>query len=418
VYTQVTGVEDGTAALEWLLTLLAFPERLPAAETVRPEARDLYRALAATLNFDDPLARQSPLASLFPPGGALNPFQALSSAALPAAERDRLALLVFWRERSRAGAWDEASQALALFAGQRAALEVWYNAVPWAALVSALALVGLGLAWVLRRRNGRWSAVVPGLTWLTVTAWLAVRMAISGRPPVTNLASTFLLVSWFSLGVATAAAFLQRPRAIVLGCLAAGAVLAVLATALQGSADPFAPLQAVLNTNFWLSIHVTAIVAGYAATLAASLIGHVYLAVAGGSRGTDALVPLWRNLKAALGVGLALTLTGTVLGGLWADQSWGRFWGWDPKENGALLIVLWLALSLHLKPSGWAAEWGTAVAAALALPVLWFSWLGVNLLGQGFHSYGFAPGKAFLFLGVLAAEALVLFVLVLRKVLR
>ena len=88
------------------------------------------------------------------------------------------------------------------------------------------------------------------------------------------------------------------------------------------------------------------------------------------------------------------SFVGTVLGGLWADDSWGRFWGWDPKENGALMIVLWNALVLH-------ARWGGMVRTA-AWPcwpiggniVTSWSWFGVNELGVGLHSYGFTEGVA------------------------
>jgi len=306
---------------------------------------------------------------------------------------------------------------LGLFAGHSADLELLHNVVPWSGIMATFAALALLLAWIFRRPP-RWLPALPGMAWLTVTLWLIVRMVISGRPPVTNLASTFLLVSWLSLSLALVLSFRPTQRMTASVALAAGAVLPFLATAFQAGSDPFSPLQAVLNTNFWLALHVTAIVSGYAATLVAGLIGHAYLGVAGNKKGGGNLYPLWRNLRWALVAGLALTLAGTLLGGVWADQSWGRFWGWDPKENGALLIVLWLALVLHLKPSGLTQEWGTAVASALALPVLLFSWMGVNLLGQGFHSYGFAPDKALVFFGILAADALILSFLILRKVLR
>ena len=83
------------------------------------------------------------------------------------------------------------------------------------------------------------------------------------------------------------------------------------------------------------------------------------------------------------------SFVGTVLGGIWADQSWGRFWGWDPKENGALIIVLWNALILHLRWGGRSANaaWPTAPSSATSSPR--WSWFGVNMLGIGLHSYGF-----------------------------
>ena len=86
------------------------------------------------------------------------------------------------------------------------------------------------------------------------------------------------------------------------------------------------------------------------------------------------------------------SFVGTILGGIWADQSWGRFWGWDPKENGALLIVLWNAVILHARWGGMIRERGLAILAAGGNIVTCWSWFGVNELGVGLHSYGFTEG--------------------------
>ena len=87
-------------------------------------------------------------------------------------------------------------------------------------------------------------------------------------------------------------------------------------------------------------------------------------------------------------------LTGTILGGIWADQSWGRFWGWDPKENGALLIVMWQIMMLHLRITGLVKPMGFALGMILNNIVVILAWFGVNLLNVGLHSYGFASGIA------------------------
>src|SRR5215469_12833065 len=83
------------------------------------------------------------------------------------------------------------------------------------------------------------------------------------------------------------------------------------------------------------------------------------------------------------------SFVGTVLGGIWADQSWGRFWGWDPKENGALLIVLWNAIVLHALLAKWVHFRGLMVLAVGGNVVTSWSWFGTNMLGVGLHSYGF-----------------------------
>ena len=92
--------------------------------------------------------------------------------------------------------------------------------------------------------------------------------------------------------------------------------------------------------------------------------------------------------------GLLFTFLGTMLGGVWADQSWGRFWGWDPKENGALLIILWTAITLHSRIAGYIKDFGLAIFAIIGTVVVMVSWFGVNLLGVGLHSYGFTQGLA------------------------
>ena len=88
-----------------------------------------------------------------------------------------------------------------------------------------------------------------------------------------------------------------------------------------------------------------------------------------------------------------LSLIGTILGGLWADDSWGRFWGWDPKENGAMLIVIWNALLLHARWGKLVGDRGVAVLAVAGNVAVAWSWFGVNELGVGLHSYGGSTEK-------------------------
>ena len=101
------------------------------------------------------------------------------------------------------------------------------------------------------------------------------------------------------------------------------------------------------------------------------------------------------------------SFTGTVLGGIWADQSWGRFWGWDPKENGALIIVLWNATILHARWGGMVRERGIMNMAIFGNIVTSFSWFGVNLLNIGLHSYGFTD-EGFIWLLVFVSSQVIL----------
>ena len=154
-------------------------------------------------------------------------------------------------------------------------------------------------------------------------------------------------------------------------------------------------LQAVLDTQFWLATHVVIINLGYAATFLAGLMGLLFIV-----RGmaTTSLTPtvekdLTRMIYGTLCFGIIFSFVGTVLGGLWADDSWGRFWGWDPKENGALMIVLWNALVLHARWDGMVKNRGLAVLAVGGSIVTAWSWFGVNELGVGLHSYGLSEGR-------------------------
>jgi ABC-type transport system involved in cytochrome c biogenesis permease subunit len=169
--------------------------------------------------------------------------------------------------------------------------------------------------------------------------------------------------------------------------------------------DTMGVLVAVLDSNFWLSTHVVTISMGYAGCCAAGVIGHIYLLQAI-IKGTDRklLDSTYRGMMGVLAFGLIFSCLGTLLGGIWADQSWGRFWGWDPKENGALLIVLWCSLLYHAKIDGMIAEIGMAAGTILGILIVMLAWFGVNLLSVGLHSYGFTSGTATALIAFFVAE--------------
>jgi ABC-type transport system involved in cytochrome c biogenesis permease subunit len=155
-------------------------------------------------------------------------------------------------------------------------------------------------------------------------------------------------------------------------------------------------LVAVLNSNYWLSTHVITISLGYSAGLVSAFLSFLYLLMRGlgldnGDR--DLRRSLTRAVYGTVCLTLFLSLVGTVLGGVWANDSWGRFWGWDPKENGALLIVLWTLSILHARLGGYIKEWGLHLASVATAAVVTFSWWHVNFLGVGLHNYGFTSGE-------------------------
>jgi ABC-type transport system involved in cytochrome c biogenesis permease subunit len=224
---------------------------------------------------------------------------------------------------------------------------------------------------------------------------LVSRIYISGRPPVTNLYSTAPFIGW---GCVVLALAFERVFRIGIGNLVstmAGFSTLFIASKLAVDGDTFTVLQAVLDTQFWLATHVVTINLGYAATFLSGLLGLLYIV-----RGmaTPSLTPavekvLTRMIYGTLCFGIIFSFVGTVLGGLWADDSWGRFWGWDPKENGALMIVLWNALVLHARWDGMVKSRGLAVLAVGGSIVTAWSWFGVNELGVGLHSYGLSEGR-------------------------
>jgi len=232
-------------------------------------------------------------------------------------------------------------------------------------------------------------ALVPH-TWGVVA-----RMIIMGRPPMTNLYATFIFVSWVMVVLGLVLEYLQRNGVGVSASAFAGLALLMTSGRFAAEGDHLGKVVAVLDSNFWLSTHVVCITMGYAGCVAAGVVGHIYILQTLFAPGREQLrASTYRAVLGLLGFGLTFSFFGTMLGGVWADQSWGRFWGWDPKENGALLIVLWCAILFHARLGKMVDELGVATGSVLGVIVVMFAWLGVNLLGVGLHSYGFTTGLA------------------------
>ena len=250
----------------------------------------------------------------------------------------------------------------------------------------------LGWSGVLRR-----SAFYILLLALAIhTFGLVSRMYLQERPPVTNLYSSAIFIGW---GAVIVALILERIFRDGIGAACAGAigfVTLIIAHHLAGSGDTLEMLQAVLDTNIWLATHVVAITTGYSAMFLAGMLAIIYVVrgVFTTSLKKQAADSLARMTYGVVCFATLFSFVGTVLGGIWADQSWGRFWGWDPKENGAVLIVLWCAIILHARWGGFIRQRGLMIMALFGNIVTSFSWFGVNMLGVGLHSYGFME-KAF-----------------------
>ncbi|WP_254510541.1 cytochrome c biogenesis protein CcsA [Anatilimnocola floriformis] len=277
-------------------------------------------------------------------------------------------------------------------------LEVWMNRVSPFYVGMQLYIVAFLLAvfgWLIPSRSCNWAAfTLVFLTFVLHTAALAMRIYISGRPPVTNLYSSAVFIGWFAVLVGMVIELVFRIGLGNLVSTIAGFATLIIAYFLGMSGDTIGVMQAVLDTQFWLATHVVCITVGYASTFLAGFLGVLYVVL---GVCTPGLTSDFRRICARMIYGVVcfamfFSFVGTVLGGLWADDSWGRFWGWDPKENGALIIVLWNALILHAKWDKMVGERGLALLAIGGNIVTAWSWFGVNELGVGLHSYGFTEG--------------------------
>jgi len=274
----------------------------------------------------------------------------------------------------------------------------------FALVLASIAILTLGAVPIISETARRSAYAIILVAFAVHTFGLIFRMVLEGRPPVTNLYSSAIFIGW---GAGLMGILLERIYRVGIGCIVSsftGFVTLLIAHNLALGGDTMEMLRAVLDTNFWLATHVVVVTLGYAATFGAGLLAIIYICLGvftpqlrqklnAGGAASGAGPELGKALaKMVYGIVCFATLfsfVGTVLGGIWADQSWGRFWGWDPKENGALLIVLWNALILHARWGGLVRDRGFVNLAVFGNIVTSFSWFGVNMLGIGLHSYGF-----------------------------
>lgn len=302
------------------------------------------------------------------------------------------------------------------------AVQAELNYLKWDPFYSSQALYGLALLLSLVGLiiwRSRLQSLATAILWSTVilqTVGLGIRMFIVWRPPVTNLYETFLFTSWACvlLGLAV-----RHMRNVELGNLVAGfsgIAMLLLSNKYEAEGDTLKVLVAVLDSNFWLSTHVITITLGYAGVIAAGVVAHLYLIQSFSSQSKSPAMRAkrddsYKSMMGILAFGLTMSFIGTVLGGIWADQSWGRFWGWDPKENGALLIVLWCSIIYHAKMAGMVHRVGAAALTGLGIIIVMLAWFGINLLGVGLHSYGFTEGAAFWLLFYCGVQVVIVVIL-------
>lgn len=254
-----------------------------------------------------------------------------------------------------------------------------------------------------------WALGVAGV--VVLLAGMVLRTMITMRSPVGNTYETIAFIACTGVLITLVMeAVGKRGVALVAGLLlgAFGCQMGIMYEAGQAS-DHMDPLVAVLRSNFLLSTHVITIVLGYAAALLAGVFSHVYIL----SKPFNIFDPktedaLTRMAYGTLGFSLLFTLIGTVFGGIWGNEAWGRFWGWDPKENGALIIILWQLILLHARLAGYIKVWGLHLGNIFGVLLIAFAWWGVNTLGVGLHSYGFSDAHRPLMIFYIAESVILL----------
>jgi ABC-type transport system involved in cytochrome c biogenesis permease subunit len=267
-------------------------------------------------------------------------------------------------------------------------MQPFYRAMVIYVLIFILA-AGSWLVWP--ERLGRYAFALLLVTFVVHSGGLITRMYLEGRPPVTNLYSSAVFIGW---GAVLLGIFLERFFRNGIGSATAamiGFITLLIAHHLSMDGDTMEMMRAVLDTNGWLATHVVCVTLGYASTFLAGFLALTYVVRGAFTPSLDRATAqsLTRMVYGIVCFATLFSFVGTILGGIWADQSWGRFWGWDPKENGALLIVLWNAIILHARWGGLVRQRGLMVMAIFGNIVTSWSWFGVNMLGIGLHSYGF-----------------------------
>jgi ABC-type transport system involved in cytochrome c biogenesis permease subunit len=267
--------------------------------------------------------------------------------------------------------------------------------VSWLKWPNVLASVAFGLVMV---------------AFIGATAGIGTRMWLEARPPVTNLYSSALFVGWGAVALCLVLEYFYRNA---IGSAAAGLIgfaSLLIAHHLSMGGDTLEMMRAVLDSNFWLATHVVTITVGYGATFLAGFLALIYVGRGLLTRSLDQATAdaLSRMIYGIVCFATFFSFVGTVLGGIWADQSWGRFWGWDPKENGALILVLWNSIILHARWGGLVRQRGLAMLAIFGNIVTAWSWFGVNMLGVGLHSYGFMDAAFWALISFVVSQVVII----------
>lgn len=278
--------------------------------------------------------------------------------------------------------------------------EIQYNRVhpfmwSWALyLVSALLF---GTYFLVRKNILSHVGILTTVVALIIHSYgFYLRMMITGRPPVSNMYESVIWVSWGAIVFALLLERYQKKYFYLFSANIVSVLCLIVADMAPNVLDPsLQPLQPVLRSNMWLTVHVLTITLSYSVLFLAFVLGDIGLIyyLRGETKHQAAILNIAQAIYRSMQVGVILLFAGTVLGGVWADYSWGRFWGWDPKETWALIAFLGYMAILHGRIAGWLKNFGFVASSVVAFSLVLMAWYGVNfVLGAGLHSYGFGAG--------------------------
>ncbi len=300
----------------------------------------------------------------------------------------------------------------------RLAAEVFYHKANFALIAFILAFIACLLASLNMIFRSRKLDVAANLACIATAGILAVLFAlrtyVAARVPLSSLFEIVLLVAMLLMAFESGAFIFCKRRtfSLMVPVTFMAVLLLFFAKFVLEPGDTFRPIPAVLNSSVFLTIHVFTIALGFAGMILSGVVAHMALFRASSER-----TPLDSLLYGTLVFGAVFTMLGTLLGGVWADFAWGRFWGFDPKECGALFVILWAMLLLHLRVGRLVNARTFALLNCFNVIVTFLCWFGVNLLGVGLHSYGFQGGTA-MWLAIFVAVDVLLIVLIERLVAR
>ncbi len=278
-------------------------------------------------------------------------------------------------------------------------LEVAYNhweLFRYAWMLMLLAAIALLSNLRSRWRSFYWCALGSyGVGFIAMLVGFSVRAIIAGRPPVTNMYESVVCVGFGAAVFGVVFEVVYRSKYALIAGAAISTIAPVLADSCPTILDPgVRPLEPILRSNFWLVTHVMTIAFSFAAFSLALGVANITLGYyLFRSKKTDTIRALSQFTYRAIQVGVLLLAAGIITGGIWADYSWGRFWGWDPKEVWALIALLGYVAVLHARLAGAVGHRGLAALSVACFSLLVMAWYGVNfVLGVGLHSYGFGSG--------------------------